>query len=141
MSAMLNMMYSFFTNIEFYFEKNKFILASSVITALLNIAMNYVCIIFFGYIAAGYTTLACWVIYSGSQYVFMKKVCKENNVPNPYNGKAVWGIAGAFITLSILSEVLFLTKMIRYIVITMAFIITLALLLKNKERILELIRK
>ena len=141
MSAMLNMMYSFFTNIEFYFEKNKFILASSVITALLNIAMNYVCIIFFGYIAAGYTTLACWIIYSGSQYLFMKKVCKENNVPNPYNGKAVWGIAGIFILLAILSEALFLTRLIRYIVIAIAFLVTAALLLKNKEKISELIKK
>ena len=71
----------------------------------------------------------------------MKKVCKENNVPNPYNGKKVWGIAAMFIFLAILSEILFLTRMIRYIVIIIAFAITAALLFKNKEKISELIKK
>ena len=72
-----------------------------------------------------------WFIYSGSQYLFMKKVCKENNVPNPYNGKAVWGIAGVFILLAILSEVLFLTRLIRYTVIAISFLVTAAFLLND----------
>lgn len=63
---------------QFYFEKTRFIAISSIAAATLNIFLNYFFIRLFGYIAAGYTTLACYIIYSLGHYIVSKKVLKEN---------------------------------------------------------------
>ena len=71
-------MYSLFAAFEFYFEKTKFIMEASVGAAVFNVILNYICIKKFGYLAAGYTTLICYMFYSFGHYVFMKKTCREN---------------------------------------------------------------
>ena len=50
-------MYQIFANVEFYFEKNKFIMLASIFSAGFNVFLNYIFIKELGYIAAGYTTL------------------------------------------------------------------------------------
>lgn len=76
MSVYFMFAYDLFAKFEFYYEKTKFIMMASVIAAMLNIALNYIFIHLFGYIAAGYTTLFCYMAYSVGHYVFMRKVCK-----------------------------------------------------------------
>lgn len=63
---------------QFYFEKTRFIALSSIVAAALNIILNYVFIGLFGYIAAGYTTLACYVIYSMGHYIVSRRVLADN---------------------------------------------------------------
>lgn len=67
--------YDFFARFEFYYEKTKFIMFASVFAALLNIALNYIFIRLFGYLAAGYTTLVCYAIYVLCHYICMKRIC------------------------------------------------------------------
>ena len=55
-------MFQIFANVEFYFKKNKFIAYASMLGAVLNIVLNYFGIMWFGYIAAGYTTLICYIL-------------------------------------------------------------------------------
>ena len=62
---------------EFYFEANKFIMIASVFGAIVNIILNYIFIPIFGYIAAGYTTLFCYILFSVSHYLFHIKVLKK----------------------------------------------------------------
>lgn len=50
-----------FINIEFFYEKNKLIALSSVLSAVLNVALNRFAIPKFGYLAAGWTTLICYL--------------------------------------------------------------------------------
>lgn len=69
--------YDLFAKFAFYYEKTKFVMGASVVGALVNIILNYIFIKLYGYIAAGYTTLACYVLYSILHYVFMKKVCRD----------------------------------------------------------------
>lgn len=70
-------MYIFFYDIEYFHKKNKQIAAFSVITALLNIALNYYGIKLFGYGAAAYTTLISYFILLVLHYYGMKKVDKN----------------------------------------------------------------
>ena len=71
-------LYNLFAVFEYYFEKTNYIMISSVIAAVLNIILNAVFIPRFGYIAAGYTTLFCYIVYSFAHYYFMRKVIKKN---------------------------------------------------------------
>lgn len=49
--------------IEYYHKKTKLIAAGTVCAAIANIALNAIFIPMFGYIAAAYTTVACYVLY------------------------------------------------------------------------------
>lgn len=77
MSVFFAFMYEFFVSFEFYFEKTKYIMVATSISALLNIVLNYIFIPIFGYYAAGYTTLVCYIVYAVAHYLFMKKICRK----------------------------------------------------------------
>ena len=62
---------------QFYFEKTQFLLISSVTAAIVNLGLNYVFIKMFGYVAAGYTTLVCYVLYSIGHFFISTRVVKK----------------------------------------------------------------
>ncbi len=133
MSVLLMTIYSFFGNIQFYYEKTTFVMAASIITAFLNVALNYVFIDKYGFIAAGYTTLFCYIVYSAIHYTFMIRVCRELNVENPYNGKLMFLIAILFSLISISISFLYEFVIIRYIVILVLALAVCIWISKNKD--------
>lgn len=66
-----NFMYISFANVEFFYDQNTFTMFISMAGALLNIALNYVGIKLFGYVAAAYTTLLCYALFALSHYIYM----------------------------------------------------------------------
>lgn len=100
LSVFFMFMYDLFAKFEFYYEKTPYIMVASMIGAVTNIILNYICIKAFGYIAAAYTTLACYILFDIMHYKFMRRVCKEHldNV-KVYNMKVIVGISIAFATL------------------------------------------
>ena len=77
MSVFFMYCYDLFAKFAFYYERTKFIMIASVAGAGLNILLNSIFIKQFGYVAAGYTTLVCYIIYSLVHYWFMKIVCNQ----------------------------------------------------------------
>ncbi len=75
-------MYNLFSLIEFYYKKTKMIMVATVVAALLNVVLNYYCIQAFGYKAAAYTTLICYVFYCIFHYYNMRKI-EKNRIYNP----------------------------------------------------------
>lgn len=85
-SVFFMFMYSLFAAFEFYYEKSFFLMIASTIGGVLNIILNYYTINKFGYIAAAYTTLFCYLFYAISHYFCMKKIIKDNlNSARVYN--------------------------------------------------------
>lgn len=70
-------LYNLFATFEYYFEKTHYVTAATVAGAVLNIILNAIFIPKFGYVAAGYTTLVCYILFALAHYYFMRKVCKE----------------------------------------------------------------
>lgn len=70
-------LYPLFSNVEFYFEKNKFVMVASTVGAVLNLILNYIAIPIFGYIAAGYTTLICYILFVVAHYICHIKVLDQ----------------------------------------------------------------
>lgn len=68
--------YNVFTTFEFYYEKTVFVMIASVLGAVLNIILNYYGIKKFGYLAAGYTTLICYILFGVAHYIFSMHVLK-----------------------------------------------------------------
>ena len=48
--------------VEFYYENTISVMVASVVAAIVNIILNYFGIRLFGYVAAGYTTLICYIL-------------------------------------------------------------------------------
>lgn len=73
-SVYFTFLYPLFANIEFYFEKTIGIMVASCSGALANIVLNYIFIRLFGYYAAGYTTLFCYILFVVAHYHFQKNI-------------------------------------------------------------------
>ena len=124
MSVFFMFMYSFFALFEFYFEKPQYITIATIVGALLNVILNYFCIKKFGYLAAGYTTLVCYVIYALMHYMFMKKVLKENmNDIRVYDMRIIIALTAIFMILSFGLMATYTTPIIRYIALAFMFVL------------------
>jgi len=98
MSVYFMFSYDLFAKFAFYYEKTKFIMIASVIGGVLNIVLNYIFIGLCGYKAAGYTTLACYMIYCFGHYIFMRMVCRQCcDGIMPYDTKKIVGVTGVFL--------------------------------------------
>ena len=72
--------YTSFANVEFFYSENKFTMYISMTGAALNIILNYFGILWFGYIAAAYTTMICYVLFSIAHYFYMCNCLKKQSV-------------------------------------------------------------
>ncbi len=70
-------MYTAVANVEFFYGLNKFTMYISMAGAGLNVVLNYVFIKRFGYVAAAYTTLFCYIIFAFSHYVYVTRNVKK----------------------------------------------------------------
>ena len=90
LAAYFMFLYPMFGAIEFYFEINHYVTIASCFGAVLNVALNAVFIPVFGYVAAAYTTLVCYICFAGSHYYFMKRILREKHFQEPiYNGAVI----------------------------------------------------
>lgn len=137
MSVYFIFTYSLFANFEFYFEKTKFIMAASVMAALLNIGLNFIGIKIFGYMAAGYTTLICYILYALGHYFFMKKTCKEFiGTSKIYNQSILLLISVGFVLVGFVFMLLYPFMWLR-----LALILLIAILIVwKRNRIFALIK-
>ena len=111
---------------------------ASLSAALANIILNYIFIKTFGFIAAGYTTLVCYVLYSLGHAIISKRVFQRFIA----NGK-LFDLKFIFI-LSVLvilvgSGCSFLFDMwyVRYIILIVTFII----IVWNREKLMSKVCK
>ena len=115
-SILIMFIYQQFLNIHFYFGKNKAVFIASIIAAGGNVVMNIFCINWFGYIAAGYTTLLSYCMIAILYYFTMKRICKENQVDykNYFSMKFIFGDCFVFAVLTIIVSMLYPYPVIRY---------------------------
>ncbi|MCH5272393.1 MAG: oligosaccharide flippase family protein [Lachnospiraceae bacterium] len=131
MSVFFMFAYNLFAAFEFYYGKAKYISTATVIGAGLNIVLNYFFIKNFGYMAAGYTTLFCYMIFAYLHYRFMKKICRElmNNVL-VYKPKILLSIVSVFLVAGFLLMFTYRFNGIRYSLI--ALFIVFAIIFRKK---------
>ena len=123
MSVYFLFCYDLFSKYAFYYEKTKFIMAASIAGAILNILLNYFCIKQFGYVAAGYTTLVCYLVYSIVHYYFMKKVCDQFcDGEYPYDTKVILIITLSFMALGFAFLSTYRIPIVRYSILVVLII-------------------
>lgn len=130
-------LYNLFGTIEFYYEKNKFIMIASVSGAALNILLNYIFIPMFGFVAAGYTTLVCYILFAMAHGICAYLIIKKKNVDMlPFNTKLIFAISIVLITGVVAVTILYLNSIIRYSLLG----ITIGIMLLNFKKIVKLLK-
>lgn len=115
MSAFFTFSYSLFAEFEFYYQKTKLIATATCSGAVLNIILNYIFIGIFGYYAAGYTTLFCYMVYAAFHFLFMRKICREYlDNQQPYSMRKYLVIAGIFLTVGLAFLLMYSHPILRY---------------------------
>ena len=69
--------YNIFGDVLLYQKKTNCIMVSTIIASVANIGLNYIYIQRYGYLAASYTTLICYILMGLFQYLFMRHFYKR----------------------------------------------------------------
>ena len=138
MSEFFIYLYFFFAVFEFYYSRTKLIAIATCAGAVLNILLNAFFIKIFGYYAAGYTTLICYIIYAFMHYLFMRIICvKEIGNVKVYVGRIIVGISLVMLIGGVLFLFTYNWPFIRYTTILL-MLITMFFL---RRKILDMVRE
>lgn len=136
--AFFMFLYPLFGSIEFYYEENRYVTAASLIGAGVNILLNYIFINIWGFIAAAYTTLVCYIFFSLCHYFFMKRTLRKRNINiKIYDVKSLFIISAVVIIVSIGIVPLYEQYVIRWGLIAL---ILVGVIIK-REKLIKTIKK
>ena len=120
-------MYLCFAPFEFYFEKRSWTTAATLASAVVNVGLNLVCIPAFGYVAAGYTTLACSIINALLHMHFMNRVCDEFlDGARPYDDRLLLAIGSVFVIAGMALIPTYAHPVVRYGLLVVALVFGVA---------------
>ena len=123
-SVFFQFMYDLFASFQFYFKKTNWILIGSCGGALLNVVLNAIFIPIYGYVAAGYTTLICYILFGVLHYLFMRKICRTYlNGEKVYDWRIIFGIGLLLVALSFVMVLLYNYTIIRYCGLILLFVL------------------
>lgn len=117
--------YSLYANVLYYHRKPKWVMTASITAAILNIITNYVFIGMYGYVAAGYTTLGCYMIQAIIDYLAMRRVAGES----VYDIRFILLLSVIVILVSVMGPMLYSFTLLRYVII--AAVITIAIIKRD----------
>lgn len=133
MSVYFIFAYDFSANVEFYYEKNYLIMIASLMAAIANVILNYIFIGIFGYIAAGYTTLICYIAYAVLHFIFMRRICITNmNGLRVYEVRKLVHITLSFLAVGFCYQLTYRNIVLRY---GMTLIILIVVFINRKKLI------
>ena len=107
--------YTAFTNIEFFFDKNKFVMFASIVASVLNVALNYLLIGPFGYVAAAYTTLLCYAFMAAAHYIYVRRLFAQKKIKCPFSGMVLVGMALLLVGLGFVLTLLYPYTLVRLV--------------------------
>lgn len=130
--------YNIFVKFEFYYEKTQYVMIASFIGATLNVLTNYIFILIFGYYAAAYTTLACYMVFAVAHYCVMQKLCHKYIGKNEIFNTRLLAIGSLlYVMLGLLLMETYKNNFVRYVVILVVFLIGIIF----RKRLIKSIKK
>ena len=127
-----------YSAIQNYYKKTRYVAAGTIATMILNVILNYICILFFGYMAAAYTTAFSYLVLLLVQGFLEYRITGKVIVPLH---KTVI-ISLIYAAVNIASMGLFsLPWFVRYLVIIVVMAAAVFILRPQLETAMKLIRK
>ena len=130
-SSFFTYLYGIFSQISMYFEKTNKIMIASICSSVLNIVLNIIFIPIFGFLAAGYTTLVCYMFLALFHYIIMRKICiNEFGKYETFDDKFILFMSVLVIISAILFSLVYKNTLVRYI--TLLILLVIIFINKNK---------
>lgn len=126
-------LYSLYMRIELYYKKTGFAAIATCLAATVNVLLNYVFIRQFGFVAAGYTTMACYILLSLFHYYNVKK----KGYADILNNKGMILVSILLVVATIIISGLYSHIIIRYGMI----VVMIAIVVAKRKEIISLIIK
>ena len=138
LSVFFMMVYLFFIYYEYFFEETKKIMFATMGSAALNVGLNFIFIRAYGYTAAGYTTLFCYIVYTVFHYMVYRRTCRKHGITEmPYNTKQFFLISAVLVAAGLGTMATYNYPLIRYLIILV--IITGAVI--KRKQILDMVHQ
>lgn len=126
-----------YTAIQNYHKKTGFVAASTVSVMLLNVVLNYIFILLFGYRAAAYTTAFSYLVLMCMQAIMEKRLTGEQLIPLPRTAF----ISCAYFALCMATMLLFgAPAIVRYAIFLCLLPAAVRFALPNLKSIVKMIR-
>ena len=113
--------YYIYANVVYYYKKPTFVMIGSVTAVILNIVLNYFCIKEWGYMAAGYTTIVCYVVQAVIDYIAMRKVVGKNI----YNMKFIMFLSAVVASIALTSNLIYDYMFVRFSILGILVILSI----------------
>ena len=123
--------YFLYANVIYYYKKPKFVMVASVSAACLNVLLNYLFIPKFGYIAAGYTTLFCYLMQAIIDYWAMKRIVGRDI----YNMKLIGMLSAIVAVIALVSNLIYDIVIVRII----AILVLSAICIAKRKKIFQVL--
>lgn len=89
-AVFFNFMQQLFVRIELFFEEKKMTVVASIVCAGVNIVLNYIGIKLFGFHAAAYATLICYICMCIFHYKMYRNIIKKYGIKKIYNARLMF---------------------------------------------------
>lgn len=137
LSVYYSFCYGLFSAVEFYFGSTQLVMIASTVGAVINIILNWIFIPIYGFIAAGYTTLFCYLLFMLMHYLFMLVICKKKITSTAvFDSRFIFASCLVITSLAAGCLILYNYSFVRYLTLIMVAIV---LLIKRKT-IMTIIR-
>ena len=129
-------LYSIYNNIEFFFEENKYTMFIAMSGAVLNIILNYILIKIFGYTAAAYTTLICYILFTFLHCLYVDKITTREINICLFDNKRLLLLSIIVVAGSIVMSFLYKFTLLRYILMVIILVYAVA----DRKRLLSIVK-
>lgn len=131
LGTFFNHLYVFYMNLQYYQGKTWGIVFSTLFVTLLNIALNFAFIPKYGFVAAAYTTLACYVL----RYLIHLLAAYHCQMGHVYNNGRIFLYALVLVLTSLAVYWLYAHLILRYAVIGIYVVVGVVFLYKKRDRV------
>jgi len=116
--------YTVLSDIEIYYSATRYIMIGSIIATVFNAVSNYIFISKYGYIAAGYTTLASFFIILIMYYIQYRTISRDNRT-HYIDNRFLLILMGLVTITALVSPLVYRNIIARYAIIIFILIVLL----------------
>lgn len=130
-------MYTMYVNVEQFSKKTIGMAIASILAAFSNFVLNSVFIPRVGYLSAAYTTLASFIILLFIHMFLVKRM----GVREIYSTKLIFLVFACMSVYTILIHMLYMNNVIRYIVVGLYVVLSIAIIIKHGPEIIKIVKR
>lgn len=135
--SIFQFIYTLYVNIEMFEKKVWRVALATGVAAIINIFLNQIFIEKYGYIAAAFTTMFCYMILCLFHYLNVKRL----KLTMVYDTKFIILVMLATLLLMVVTYLIYDNYIVRYILILIYIIFAILFVKKNKTNILLILKK